>query len=116
MTHDEVFQKVKTHLLTQGKKSADDLGMCTYRAEGGLSCAVGCLITDEAYSKSLETKGVKTEAVQNALIASGIDMDGDMVKMLDELQIIHDHFPPRRWAELLDQNLDAYQLLTLSGA
>ncbi|RWB08803.1 MAG: hypothetical protein EOQ39_18680 [Mesorhizobium sp.] len=55
MTPQEIFDKVATHLLTQNAKSQDLLGgTCLYRGSKGLTCAVGCLISDEAYAKGME--------------------------------------------------------------
>ena len=49
----ELFNRVKTHLLNQGERADSDVqnaGIyeCVYHAPSGLKCAVGCLITDEA--------------------------------------------------------------------
>lgn len=50
----EIFDTVVTHLRTQGRRAFSDKTGCSYRAEGGLKCAVGCLIPDDAYSYKME--------------------------------------------------------------
>ena len=61
-TLQEIFDQVVDHLLTQGKRSIDkNIGSgngCAYRTSSGLSCAVGCLISDEEYRKSFEKRNV----------------------------------------------------------
>lgn len=59
-----LFNHVATHLLTQKKKSKSlqkdscgrEIYACAYHGEGGLSCAVGCLIPDDLYTPSMEGK------------------------------------------------------------
>jgi hypothetical protein len=58
MTKQEIFDTVAFHLIKQGKKSANDRGICLYRSPGGLKCAVGCLIPDEVYWPSMEGRSV----------------------------------------------------------
>lgn len=54
MTPQEIFEKVVTHLFTQGRRSLNDQGWCRYRGDKGTSCAVGCLIPDEVYDVGME--------------------------------------------------------------
>jgi hypothetical protein len=57
MTQQEIFDHVSTHLFTQGGRAlADDGRSCAYRGEGGTSCAIGCLITDDRYVPHMEGK------------------------------------------------------------
>ncbi len=49
----EIFTKVKNHLLKQNKKCVDDKGNCKLRFENEY-CAAGCLIPDRDYSPDLE--------------------------------------------------------------
>lgn len=63
MNQQEIFDKVATHLITQGKQSLcywrqtewsqPDLG-CAYRGDDGTMCAAGCLIPDDEYSRAFE--------------------------------------------------------------
>lgn len=56
MNHQEVFTKVATHLLKQGRRAlfAEKNGFrsCAYRGDNGTKCAVGCLIKDEFIHQS----------------------------------------------------------------
>lgn len=115
MNKQEVFDKIVNHLLTQNAKAQDDLGTCMYRGNEGRMCAVGCLITDEAYSPDIEKNAADTEEVLQALRNSGIDADGvdDVNGMthshfLYEIQQIHDYTPVDIWekrlAEFAEQN------------
>jgi len=45
-TAQQVFDQVATHLLKQNALSATQ-GGCSYRGDGGLMCAAGCLISNE---------------------------------------------------------------------
>ena len=58
MEAQEIFDKVATHLFTQGCRSApnhkDTAGVCLYRGPNGTSCAVGVLIPDEIYAQEME--------------------------------------------------------------
>jgi hypothetical protein len=54
MNAQEIFDKVVTHLRTQGKQAKNTSDDCVYRRPNGLMCAVGCLIPDELYDPALE--------------------------------------------------------------
>ena len=99
-TLQEIFDQVVDHLLTQGKKSIDkNIGSgnaCAYRTSSGLSCAVGCLISDEEYSKSFEKRNVNE--LRHLLSESyGIQINTHIVDLLKKLQEIHDDFDPSTW-------------------
>ena len=103
----EIFDRVKTHLLAQGERSQRQLtGLegdgCAYHAPNGLKCAVGCLITEEAYSGALEGDLADDARVRAALEASGIVDEPFTLDMLCRLQSIHDEEAPNRWEHALD--------------
>ena len=101
----EIFDRVKTHLLAQGERALEG-SMCVYHAQSGLKCAVGCLITEKAYSEELEGETVDDAQVKDALKASGISLDRSTLDMLLRLQSIHDEIGANRWGHALD-NLEA---------
>lgn len=98
-----LFDKVATHLLTQGKQSAvqNETGetQCLYRGPDGTKCAAGCLIPDALYSDALECKTVVCipESIQAAMgITCAIEEN-----LVWNLQQMHDHRPPSLWKERL---------------
>lgn len=61
MNRQEIFDKVATHLIAQGKQSLIDDGeideqFCAYRDLNGAMCAAGCLIPDAEYHDEFETQ------------------------------------------------------------
>lgn len=116
MDKQDIYNRVKTHLLAQGKRSVGEDGLCRYRGEGGCKCAIGPLISDEVYDPTLEGESVFSAKIQKALIKSGIlrlelptpppgsteedelicrasfDLD-----FLGDLQSIHDATLPNTW-------------------
>lgn len=110
MTNQEVYDKVKAHLLTQKTKSySKSLGICVYKmARSTKKCAVGCLLPDDLYEKSMEGT-----AVENLLrgypkvkkLFTGVD-----VSLLDALQTIHDKEPVKKWPHQLEVVATVYGL------
>ena len=110
----EVFEHVKNHLLTQNAVSrllspagyvGIDPSTCAYRGIDGRKCAIGCLITDEAYSTALERKNMWDDAVLYALQASGVPelvMYSPLWIMLKSLQKLHDNNAPTDWPAMLE--------------
>lgn len=116
----EIWERVSAHLLRQGRRATvggGDSG-CMYRGRDGTSCAVGCLITDEAYDPGMEDAAVtqllvtpegwraafiddrqleRRRALERALEASGIPATEENRTALVELQQIHDLVLPGEW-------------------
>jgi hypothetical protein len=90
MTNQEAFDKMVAHLRKQGQKAKED-GSCRYRTKDGLMCAVGCLLTDAEYKRSMEGKGV--EHMQHLY---GVLQDLDP-PFLAEMQDTHDAYDPNEW-------------------
>lgn len=95
MTKQEIFDKVVAHLRAQGGKALNENQMCQYRARDGAKCAIGCLILDEHYSKSLEGENVDQVLVYDALRASG--MPSKAIDLVRELQKVHDCVRTNQW-------------------
>lgn len=118
MTLQEIFTKVATHLLTQGKKSEifteDDAdypdSTCAYRGSNGTSCAVGCLIKDEHYDPGFEGRQVSTIQVRTALNLSGVPTDHETMRLLGTLQHIHDARNTQNWPIALQTLADSRNL------
>ena len=91
MTPQQIFDTIAEHLKHQNVRAYDVVaGACMYRDPDGRMCAVGCLISDEAYDSELEDKKAHHPAILAALSKSGIDTDKDVIEMLSQWQLIHD--------------------------
>lgn len=116
MNKQDVFDKIVIHMLTQNAKAQDDFGTCMYRGNEGRMCAVGCLITDEAYSPDIEKNAADTEEVLQALRNSGIEVaswsqSNADAQFLYEIQQIHDYTDVDIWEKALIQFADKNFLL-----
>lgn len=110
LTEQQIFDKVATHLLTQGKRSAtycDDTYRCLYRGPDGLKCAAGCLIPDELYDPTFE--GKSWTALDRAGLTNLVESIGHR-ELVRELQRCHDWTEPYDWRERLGQIADEFKL------
>ncbi len=97
MTPQEIFDTVVTHLFQQGRQSSVK-GMCLYRSESGLKCAVGALIPDDAYDPKMDDFDDSEfgDTGISSLISSGLlpsDLQKtfeDNITLLRDLQDAHD--------------------------
>lgn len=101
MEAQEIFDKVATHLFTQGCRSAaypkDTMGVCLYRGPNGTSCAVGVLIPDELYALEMESDTI-TDLLEEDVICGKWKLPSWMHEneaMLTSLQGAHDY--PGNW-------------------
>lgn len=100
MDSKEIVNVVRQHLMAQGAKS-EDADMCKYRGPNGLMCAVGVLIPDDRYNKSLDY-GSFTNLIDAALSA-GLS---EHIGLLGKLQNIHDSCDIGDWEARLAAILD----------
>lgn len=119
MTLQAIYDRVKTHLLTQMQQSRNEpeqgmTGKCMYRGVDGLKCAVGCLIPDALYSPDLDNAPAQSTSihsfrpVQQVLVRAGV-MPAEAVgsichpymRLLVDLQPVHDSVRPDQWYERL---------------
>ena len=91
-TAQQVYNQVREHLLAQGQKSATSMG-CRYRT-GSLSCAAGCLIGVDEYSRAMEGNN------WNTLVEEG-QVHSEHAELIRDLQRIHDGVRACEWAEHL---------------
>lgn len=122
LTHQELFDYVARHLLTQGKQSQQpalsthgSVGgyHCAYRGANGTSCAVGCLIPDNLYFEDIE--GASVMALRRKAMDLGRDIPDPldsrrMYALLTRLQNVHDCEHPRKWPEALETVAMEYDL------
>lgn len=99
MTKEQIIklsEQIRDHLIAQNKQSISaETGNCMYRGENGAMCAVGCLIKDEFYSRSIEDRISDEPEVVEALSKSlGIELTIEehqhVFEMLYEWQTYHD--------------------------
>jgi hypothetical protein len=96
----EIFDTVATHLLTQGRKAGRTTPL--YHAPDGLTCAVGCLITEKAYSPDIEDLEVMHDDVLSALRLSGVKpLSYRAMELLQDLQEVHDDNHGLSWRNCL---------------
>jgi len=89
MKPQEIFDKVVTHLINQGKRSMDDK-YCRYHSDDGLMCAVGVLIPKESYFPEID-KGNKTiKSLVNEYEDRFPEWMSENLGLLCELQSVHD--------------------------
>lgn len=100
LSSQEIFNKVATHLRTQGVQSLSDDGTCLYRSPDGLKCAIGCLIRDEFFDLAWNFESIYHRDVQEALVNSGVSANVDF-ELLAALQLTHDVDEPETWSSSL---------------
>lgn len=106
----EVFDRVCKHLLTQGERSELD-GRCTYRGDGGRMCAIGCLIDNAHYQKTLEGSSIWISFVRDAVAKSlNFDLEKSDMFLLSALQGCHDDIPSEEWYGTLEYIAYSYDL------
>lgn len=120
LTKQEVFIKVRDHLLAQNARAFKLAGngeeFCMYRTPEGKACAAGCLIKDEFYSPNIEGMGTYDEPVIKALKLSGVNMDDQQTaNLVSSLQAMHDSQDPIEWEAYLANTGRFYGLLPLEG-
>lgn len=101
-TAQEVFDQVKTHLLTQMEKSVGN-NSCRYRSYSGLKCAAGCLIADDEYTEEMEDKGWYT-LIENEMVPLYYGV------LINDLQKVHDLYYSNNWKEELEKVSKKYNL------
>ena len=103
-TEQQVFNQVKNHLLTQGKKCISD-NTCLYRGkyDNNLKCAAGCLIAYYQYMPEMEQNDWET------LVKEGI-VPSAHSNLIEALQKIHDHHSVEAWPMKLREVAVKYNL------
>jgi len=124
VTRREIFEKIKKHLLSQGKQSMKEelVGNgCAYRGEDGLKCAIGCLIPDELYSLEIERDIVDLRSHYKFFWIPfikhlGIEDSDETIHFLSDLQRIHDHEKVEDWESSFDELEKEYFPLDKTGS
>lgn len=109
MTPQDLYTKVRKHLLTQMQKAfrAGGSGRCAYRTASGLTCAIGCLISKENYSEELEGKtGIHTVVLE----AAGLSGQTGLDSLILDLQEVHDNYDVVEWSTRLNAVAERHNL------
>lgn len=99
MTRQQIFTKVKNHLLSQNAKAMGKYATCMYRTVEGLKCAVGCLIPDDVYDPKIEYKTVNN--LCDGMVGSFTFLKDFDKNFLRRLQVIHDNVDVKDWEKEL---------------
>jgi len=86
----KIFNKVAKHLLKQNAKSTSDTWTSLYRAENGLKCAAGCLVSDKEYDATQENWGWR----MTKWCAKYTEEENDLILILQQ---VHDDYPVKAW-------------------
>jgi hypothetical protein len=114
---EKIFLRVRQHLLTQGEAAMESFS-CLYRTSDGRSCAVGCLISREAYDEEIEGNDVAVLRTCYPPVAKSIGFTGDeefddaLEELLRRLQNLHDTGDPDKWKDDLDAVARQYGFTT----
>ena len=100
-TAQQVFDQVKTHLLSQMEMSGEIF--CLYRGPRGLKCAAGCLIADDEYRPEFEGKR------WSDLVGKG-KIPKEYSELIVKLQEVHDYKEPEDWEEELKSVAEKFNL------
>lgn len=112
----QVFDFIKNHLLKQGKAAKMRLSGnapidgCVYRTPEGLSCAVGCMVPDEAVSKMNDLGLNEGTGFDDLIYGMQWDFpkDDKVADLLADIQELHDTISPEYWDHDLDNLEKAY--------
>lgn len=113
-----VFDFVVNHLLIQNEMSTyspnGDVVICQYRGSNNLSCAVGCLISDEEYDPDLEERTIDEiiETNPNFQFLNVTEFNSTR-QLISDLQDVHDDALVFNWSKDLEE-LAAYYKLTFN--
>lgn len=119
MTLQEIFDKVVAPLLKQGRKSLlttyEVCVGCAYRGDDGAKCSVGWLIPDDKYDPSFEGQipDSSSPELRAVLLSEGVNMEDFHTGLLiEELQDLHDHHKPEKWAQIATEIASHHNLDT----
>ena len=116
-TTQSAFDTAGVALLKQGEPSLMDQDQdpeydinCQYRGGGGLKCAIGHLIPDRYYHRDME--GTAASSVCHDTEGLDVLFAGVPAEFLNNLQGVHDCFPPAEWKGELMRLANLWNLST----
>lgn len=112
----DVFDIVATAMLRQNARATADGVKCMYRAPDGKRCAIGWLMPDEVYTRSLEFFGVRDIAARLSTEAGDAGCFARFLyihmPLLRDLQGLHDANLPAEWPQTLREIARVFRLHT----
>jgi hypothetical protein len=113
-TPQQVFDQVVAHLREQNAQAVMERGtetVCQYRTPDGLKCAVGCLISDDEYHPRMEGEGSTVVLVDwEREHPKDPPIDDVVVRLLDQLQRVHDRGTTSTWEQAFAIIAEQYTL------
>jgi len=94
-----LFDRIARHLLTQNAKAVNRNGECRYRGPNGTKCAVGAVLPDKLYKRTLE--GSDVSSLINKLGKDAPKWLEENHYFLSSMQSLHDSSMPCDWPERL---------------
>lgn len=92
-TNQEIFNYVLAHLKMQNARAMGTPGTCAYKNEEGKSCAIGCLIPDDLYTRSIEGKSITMLKKQFPKISKYLELNKpERFRLFKDLQELHDDY------------------------
>lgn len=96
----KAFNKAARHLLKQNCKSMlPNTSICAYRGANKTRCAIGALIPDRLYDKSMESSTPYGAKVYDTLASLGYND----IEFNVSLQRVHDNKAPEKWRKALEE-------------
>ena len=94
-TAQQIFDTVVRHLRQQGAKSSDEMH-CLYRDPNGRKCALGCLIDEAHYVRTMEYNSL-TKLLETQILGD-LKLEFQAHKnLLIDLQDTHDNLEVEKW-------------------
>lgn len=115
MNHQQIYNTVKAHLLSQNLKSATyfttgEIKSYLYRGPDNTMCGIGPLIPNECYSSNIEGMSIAAVVSQYPRMLPDDIFNADNIPLLTDLQKVHDEIPVNEWASKLTKVAVRYGL------
>ena len=108
----EIFNKCSEHLLKQNRKSIAESVGCLYRDDNGLTCAIGCFITEEEYNPDMEEENIDGPTFISFFKEQHNYSEDEhkVMPLLMALQAVHDNHDVEDWEISLKEVAEEFSL------
>lgn len=127
MNRQQIYDRVKRHLLKQGVKSIENVSYtyddpnedyiepeCRYRTTDKdghvLKCAIGCLIPLRNYDPAFEGDNARGITERGDVFPPSLGITWEDTDFLNDLQLLHDGNDPAEWPDALERFSRRYNL------